>query len=393
MRVILFVALFFSAQFCAASQDPIALYLNWYSDPTTTMTINWVTDPDDAADAVRYKELHGLSWKNLKGMHHSLPHEHPAIVHTVELQGLKPDTEYQFQIGSINASAIYKFKTLPKILTTPLRFVVGGDVFHDSVEDLEKMNIQTAKTSPAFALQGGDLAYSRKKVDSWLTWMKVWTKTMVTPSGLLIPIIPALGNHDIEKHGEEPADAPIYTCLFRYPNRLPYYTFDAGDYLALTVLDSGHTSAVDGKQLEWLKNSLKQRVHYKHKFALYHVPAYPSHRRFESKKSAVIREHWVPLFDKYGLHAAFENHDHCYKRSYPLKNNVKNSKGVLYLGDGAWGVAEPREPKTKSEDTWYLAKTAAKQHFILVTLKPNSRTFDAIDHKGKRFDSCENSTP
>jgi len=47
---------------------------------------------------------------------------------------------------------------------------------------------------------------------------------------------------------------------------------------------------------------------------------------------------WNPLFDKYGLLGAFENHAHLFKVTHKLKGNMKHINGTLYLGDGAWGA-------------------------------------------------------
>lgn len=53
--------------------------------------------------------------------------------------------------------------------------------------------------------------------------------------------------------------------------------------------------------------------------AIYHVPAYPSARSFTGRTQSMIRKHWVPLFEKSTMNLAFENHDHAYKRTYPIK--------------------------------------------------------------------------
>ena len=110
-------------------------------------------------------------------------------------------------------------------------------------------------------------------------------------------------------------------------------------------MDSGHTHPINGAQTEWLAGVLEARQLVPHKFALYHVPAYPSSRPFNYGISKQIRKNWVPLFDKYKLTAAFENHDHDYKRTHPLLEGKTAPKGVIYLGDGAWGVETPRKAR------------------------------------------------
>jgi hypothetical protein len=102
--------------------------------------------------------------------------------------------------------------------------------------------------------------------------------------------------------------------------------------------------------------------------------------------SAKIREHWVPLFERFGLDVAFEHHDHAYKRTYPIRAGKVDPEGVLYVGDGPWG-AMPRRPR----DRWYLAKTAGKRHFILVTISNPDRSIVAIDGEGQVFDRVDQS--
>ena len=69
------------------------------------------------------------------------------------------------------------------------------------------------------------------------------------------------------------------------------------------------------------------------------------------------REHWLPLFDEYGVTAAFEHHWHVMKVTKPLRNNevslffldldgwtrLMTAKqvhegGTVYFGDGGWGA-------------------------------------------------------
>lgn len=371
----------------AQTKDPLALYLTWQGDPTTTMTIQWISFSDDKETVVKYRANTKESdepWRTVKGTSASLVKESPYLLHRTELKNLEPETEYVFRAGP--QGLIYKFKTLPKTLEHPLRIAVGGDVFHDAIESLKETNREAAKTNPAFVLLGGDLAYSGLDVDSWIIWLCIWKQTMTTTDGFLIPMVVAIGNHDTESHyGAKPESAPIFYALFRPRGRTAYYTFDAGDYLALTILDTGHTAPIEGRQTDWLRRKLRKRQEYTYKFALYHVPAYPSARKFGTKKSAAVRKNWVPLFEKFGVQTAFENHDHCYKRTVSLKKGKEDPEGIVYIGDGAWGVTEPRENK-RGLDGWYLAKAVSVRHFVLVTLEKSERRFEAIDSKGNRFD-------
>jgi len=139
----------------------------------------------------------------------------------------------------------------------------------------------------------------------------------------------------------------------------------------MVILDSGHTNLIEGDQQVWLDSALRERTDRPHVFPVYHVPAYPSVRSFTNVISTRVRESWVPLFEQYGIQLAFEHHDHAYKRTIPIRAGEPHPEGIVYLGDGAWGVGV-REPRPPGED-WYLAKTAAKHHAILVTLFGDDR--------------------
>jgi hypothetical protein len=158
---------------------------------------------------------------------------------------------------------------------------------------------------------------------------------------------------------------------------------DFNSYLTLFLLDSGHANPIGGQQTKWLSHALEERQHILHRFAIYHVPAYPSVRSFKTKQSIDIRNFWIPLFEKKGIQVAFEHHDHAYKRTHPLLKNCINAQGIVYLGDGGWGVETPRILRIKP---FYLAKFASIRHFISVTLTPSQQTFKCIDDEGRVID-------
>jgi hypothetical protein len=381
--------------------EPTAIYLTWKEKPDTTMIIRWLTPIDSSEvgeDAVVYQES-GAGHPSMQsvGSKEPLPSKAPFLLHSTELIDLKPDTTYTFRIGKEGVP--HKFRTMERTLTHKLTFVAGGDMYHDSIETLNQTNRAAAGFSPAFALLGGDLAYqvgsyskilplwAREKIsfsntqsfDRWLQWLISWQNEMVTPDGRFVPILPAIGNHDVNGgFGQTPAQAPFFYALFPMPGQQGYNVLDMGNYLSIIILDSGHTHPIEGAQSLWLEGALKAREDKPYKFALYHVPAYPSARPFEYQYSQDIQKAWVPIFDRYRLTAAFENHDHDYKRTFPLQNGKIAKKGVVYIGDGAWGVEDPREVKDEKRKK-YLAKYASKRHFLVITIDGNGQTVEAVD--------------
>ncbi|MCB1119302.1 MAG: hypothetical protein KDK65_05020, partial [Chlamydiia bacterium] len=104
--------------------------------------------------------------------------------------------------------------------------------------------------------------------------------------------------------------------------------------------------------------------------------AFPSVRSFDNRHSKEVRQHFVPLFEKHHLKAAFEHHEHAYKRTKPIN-------GVTYLGDGCWGVKNKRHPQANDS----FAHTASTHHVFLLTIDNTRCTVEALAPDGTIFDS------
>ena len=143
--------------------------------------------------------------------------------------------------------------------------------------------------------------WALRTFDDWMTFM-------TRPDGRLIPLVLAIGNHDVvpgPNGGYERtlADAPFFTAFFaqNFADGATYKTLRFGTLVELILLDSAHATPIAGRQTEWLEKTLSQPAKTKYRLACYHVPAYPAAKDFNRKHSVAVREHWVPLFDRYGV--------------------------------------------------------------------------------------------
>ncbi|QOV91004.1 purple acid phosphatase family protein [Humisphaera borealis] len=381
-----------------AAFQPSTLFLTWQRDPTTTMTVQWIGVTGETADtrvycstAVGVSERLGL-WP-MTATPKIKPYPMTDFkVFRAELTGLQPDTTYYFRIGK--SSPIYNFRTMPARATNTISFISGGDCGVNSHAIAN--NIQAARQDPMFAVVGGDLGYDNgKSVDISLAFIRNYSKHMIAPGGRLIPMIPCIGNHEVDGgYGKKREKAPFYYALFDglFPDT-GYNTLDFGDYLSLVLLDTGHTSEIGGEQASWLENQLKARVDHPNVFAVNHVPAYPSYRKMgtTAEKGAPAkagtgsgnRQHWCPLFDKYRVPVVLEHHDHTFKRTKPLIDGMANDNGVLYLGDGSWGRL--RNPNTPDKLT-HLAVTSRDYHLSLHRIQGQERFHIALDENGRVMD-------
>lgn len=367
-----------AGQLCA---DALALYLSWYSDPSTTMAIQWHTTLEEESDAIEIQEM-GKEWRKVKGSHLSLG---DRFVHQTLLDNLNPDTEYSFRLA--DDPAIYKFRTIPQTLKNPFRFAVGGDLYQ-TPDLFRKMCRAVKNKDPLFVVIGGDIAYAINKnpfklrstpKKQWFSFLQEWKEEMIAPEGQVIPFLIVPGNHDLS-----PEHADLFFDLFAFPERKLYRTIDFGDYLSLILLDSDIFDPIEGEQTEWLEQTLRSHSEFPFQFAVYHMAAYPSVYSYTGEIPQRIRTYWCPLFDKYNLPAAFENHNHAYKRTFPIKNNQINDSGVVYLGDGCWG-ALPRATKS----AWYLAKRERKNNVFVIELSQESAKIEAVGLQEELIDSLK----
>jgi acid phosphatase type 7 len=373
------------------------LYLTWESHPETTMTVQWITGTDQQRSVVYLRPLgEPCPWIKIEGRVLKFPFAADYLIHRVTMKNLKPGGAHVFMVEGSDQE--FRFHTLSENLPEEgLTFVEGGDMYHDGIDIMEKVSRQAALTEPAFALIGGDIAYTvpgyspfhPQKIDRWIEWIKSWHATMVTPKGYLIPVIAAIGNHDlIGQYGQTPKEAAIFSALFPLAGGQIYTVFDVGTYLSIFLLDTGHANPIAGKQTAWLKEALAQRADRLYRLAAYHVPAYPSVRRYYNSSSSAIRSYWVPLFEKGGIQTVFEHHDHAYKRTFPLLRNKFNPKGIVYIGDGGWGVEVPRKPRSNVR-RHFLEKFVASRNFIEVKLTPTMVLIRSINDKGEVIDTYQ----
>ena len=201
------------------SKIPSVLYLTCAQNPSDSMTVHWHSSEREKESELLFRKKGEEVWLAKSGNSLKLSTT-SFIVHTVDLEGLDPDTDYEFQIKTNRK--LYYFRTLPATMTRTVRFVVGGDAYvYDNV--MQRMNTVVASCDPDFVVMGGDIAYTHGRrasfrgkkweVRRWRAFLKRWREQMVTPEGRLIPIIPVLGNHDIQGIGLDPSKTLFLICL------------------------------------------------------------------------------------------------------------------------------------------------------------------------------------
>ena len=365
-------------------------YITWQNDPCTTATINWQSAEAPKQVLVRFdtekrdgkirkyaKETAGKSW--------GIPCLPGRSINSVELTGLTPGTRYYFVlVGKKNGETIeHSFKTLPND-GSPLRFVAGGDQNWGPVA--RKLCELAGREAPMFTVIGGDLAYANgdpKNIRAWDNWFKNWMDGQVTPDGLIVPMVLAIGNHETNKlEGGPEIRAPFYLGFFPQGGKT-YFSRRFGPLLHLIALDSGHI-VPHAEQTAWFREVVAKNKDAKYHIPTYHVPLWPSHREVEGGLSVAGREQWMSVVDEMRAPIALEHHDHTFKRTVPIRNGQKADDGTVYLGDGCMGVG-PRE--IVEPLPWYLEKASSTAHIWVVDIADGKIACRAIDKEGAEFDS------
>jgi acid phosphatase type 7 len=367
--------------------EPVALaslFLTWQRDPTTTMIVQWI-GPDVTSDddvVICYRHSADTTWQSIRPVVKPFPGTYLKVFRA-ELSCLFPGSEYQFHIG--NNSLVHKFRTMPARATNSFTFVSGGDCGVNP--HTIATNILAARQEPHFALLGGDLAYDNgRSPETFLAFLRNYSANMIDPAGRLIPLVACIGNHEVNgglgmRREAAPSFLSVFDGLFRATT---YATLDFGDYLSVALLDTGHLAPIGGAQTDWLEGTLRERESQRHLFVVNHVPAYPSARDLH-EAGEENRKHWCPLFERHGVDAVLEHHDHTFKRTHPLTGGLRDKNGVLYLGDGSWGqLRTPSSLKIRP----YLAAASKAYHMTVHRLEGDQRFHVALEESGRVADVC-----
>lgn len=398
------------------------IYLTWQKDTSTTITINAHNFSPSKDIKIFYdtesrkNDPSQYRYKNSNEGQKTSCFPDGRYLHRLELSRLDPNQTYYFIIGNekFGFSEEKKFSLIPNTEKT-LHFVQGGD--WEVSDEAIGITRQAALQNPMAALIGGDYpcwASNISDYKKWDAWLDMYCENMLSPEGKLIPMILAIGNHEVEQNfNSSLKKIPFFLELFpQDPQGKTYFSRRLGAHTVLFVLDSGHAANHEGEQTKWLENEMEQSKEIPIKLAMYHIPIYPS-VRFSSKDLAYHafyqllsirgdgdvamrmfsplsekgKNFWLPVFDKYHLTAAFEHHDHALKRTFPLFKDSIHPKGSVYLGDGGWGC-QLQYPAIQAYFRPYFAKTMSKVHFFwdVFIFDNKSIQYRALSKRGEVYD-------
>jgi hypothetical protein len=330
--------------------EPDQVTIAFGADPTRELVWNWRTAPEVEGTAIRLvpagfqtvedgtQALDIVAGARIEKGTCSLVRS-PGVLndpvmrrHAVKVSGLSPDTTYLYSLGD-GASGSW----------APWRAVKTGRAGGGRIEFLYMGDVQTGleawgrrlaaafRRHPAieFILLAGDLVDRGNERTNWdhffLRAEQIFER---------VPVMPAAGNHEYLEQGPR-----LFRSNFTLPENGPggdesglIYHFEYGS-ACIAVLDS--TAAVSDlrrarRQARWL-DELLSKTSARWKLVMFHHPVYPSH---PWRETPLLREEWVPVFDKHHVDLVLQGHDHAYLRTYPLRGGqpVEGAEqGTIYV--------------------------------------------------------------
>ena len=276
--------------------------------------------------------------------------------YTAELSGLKPDTEYIYYVKSSSTqSYVQKFKTAGR--RGSYNFLWMSDV-HSHSKNPGKMNTvelfckdAESKTASSggidFVLFSGDAVKFGSRYDNWQQWNG---STAVT--NYMFAAVP--GNKEYYHRGSSSFyDHNWYLAVKNNPPNGPCAKEQEGCYWFLrdSVLFVGIDSLVHkGARMEMYKKKKEvlsaqtnwfdkvvssQRGKFRYLVVFQHDPWFVYAAKKNSfDKSRGNYDVWRHIFDKHKVDLALSGDEHNYIRTKPLKGDVANRDGTIYMVAG-----------------------------------------------------------
>lgn len=339
-RVMMLVCVFFLMRPLPAlgqvqDYDGEQVILSWSGENARSQTVTWHS-PSGKEGYVQYNES-GEALSSQRQVKARMSEVKKTGYHRYEavIQGLKQNTTYGYRIGDGEKwSKVRNFTTAPEQKeraaasneTEAVEFLYFGDVqYQDDYGDYEiwgklMQDIRQRHPGISFALSGGDMVNSAKKMKEWEMFLQ-----NAEPVFSYIPLMTAVGNH------ETSIIPKLYLQLMALPENGPqgleeeFYSFDYGN-CHITVMnscffeesrkDSSKDTETWEAQLEqinhWLETDLEQSGAAWNMVVMHH-PAYGL-----SDGDPIydeIRRQWEPIFESGNVDLVFCGHQHLYTRT------------------------------------------------------------------------------
>lgn len=369
------------------------------ASPADSQTVNWRTNAAVAqaeaeiivADAtpglhVNAQAVMGstatLTTENGLGHHHQ-----------VTFSNLKPNTLYAYRVkGQQTWSEWLQFRTASAGDFTPFSMIYFGDAQNALKSHFSRTVRQAFMHAPQAQLMihAGDLVNSRSGNldDEWGEWFDAggWPLAMVNQ-------VIASGNHEYIKVNEDTPEehrvlVPQYTKQFGIAQNGPESFRDTAfytDYQGVRFIVLNSTAATDDEQqaiiqAKWLKQVLQNNTA-RWTVVVYHHPMVSVSK---GRDNPILRKHWQPLLEQYGVDLVLQGHDHTYGRYQPKTDRLPAGQGPVYVVS----VAGPKMYLVSDYARNNMAKVAEDtQLYQVINIEADTLSYESRTVTGQLYDA------
>lgn len=384
---------------------PDRIVLTFAGDPATVQAVSWRTSPSvtravaEIAVAGDSPALH-LASRAVEGTTvpldggNGLAHHHRVV-----FSGLRPNTLYAYRVGGDGTwSEWLQFRTARSAFD-PFTFLYFGDAQNAVKSHFSRTLRQASLDRPGARLMvhAGDLVnqYGGNADDEWAEWFDAggWIHGM-------IPSLPATGNHDYLFWRDEGGVgirelSPHWPAQFGTPGNGPegmresvyFVDYQGVRFIVLNTTEVVYDDAVDRAviQARWLESVLRENPN-RWTVVVFHHPVFSVG---QGRDNPILREHWKPLLDRYGVDLVLQGHDHTYGRGGNVPEGTTAWDGRV----GTMYVVSVAGPKM------YFVSDAARetldrvgedtQLYQTIRVEWDRLVFEARTTTGRLYDSFE----
>jgi hypothetical protein len=315
--------------------EPQQLHLSWVGPPDSSLAVTWVTRSANNPNRVEYRPSGQNDWQEAEGRSLAMPRSgllpSPGRIHRVCLEGLAPDTVYEYRVTSDRGAVrpwgdVRRTKTAPSQGPFTAAFVADTgqtgriDGLADGVSDVLR-SVQAER--PLFILGGGDYAYADRDgrftdpnlaIDNWFRMME--------PLISEVPFVAQYGNHEFRLNEK----LRLWKPRIANPpglNGSECYSFDVGNAHFTSLLADGDNE-LGPALLAWLDQDLTAARERGAAWLIVfqHESIYGNGSSHPARPEA--RELLAPLFVRHKIDLHLSAHDQNLERTFPLLGNPNN---------------------------------------------------------------------
>jgi 3',5'-cyclic AMP phosphodiesterase CpdA len=371
---------------------PDRVILTWTGDPARSQAVTWRTDTGVTFPAAQIAVADSgpgfvRAARTRTGTTTPLTTDlGTAHYHTVNFEGLMPDTRYAYRVGDgLNWSEWFQFRTASD-RPEPFSFIYFGDAQNDLKSLWSRVIREAYSDAPkaSFIIHAGDLINRANRDAEWGEWFGAggWVNGMV-------PSIPTPGNHEYERQGTDPATqvrtlSRHWRPQFALPEHGPaglqetaYYI----DYQGVRIIALNSNERQE-EQVPWLEGVLADNPN-RWTVVTFHHPIYASAKGRDNQR---LRELWEPVLRKHRVDVVLQGHDHTYARS-----NLQTGMNVTDPKNGTVYVVSVSGPKMYAVDRqpWMARAAEDTQLYQVLSVDGSRLRYEARTAIGQLYDAFE----